>query len=177
MKIIGKHVNRADARDVSKKVKRCIRQLRLKQYELDLPADAGTSALRYLKVRDTPGIRSRAGASNITINLGSWQVPRLEGEQRGNRFWTEYKRFNNDPTIGSIRISDADDALWCLVAHEVSHHVQYRYCPRVARFRRGGSKPYDKPHGYCFQDVYRYLRQDLINPMIENKRVMLLTDA
>ena len=167
MKIIGNHVNRADARDVATKVKRCIRQLRLKQYELDMPADAGTIALRYLKVRDTPGIRSRAGASNITINLGCWQ--------RGNRFWTEYKRFNNDPTIGSIRISDADDALWCLVAHEVSHHVQYRYCPRVARFRRNGSKPYDKPHGYCFQDVYRYLRRDLINPMIENKRVALLT--
>lgn len=165
MKIIGKHVNRADARDVSKKVKRCIRQLRLKQYELDLPADAGTIALRYLRVRDTPGIRSRAGASNITINLGCWQ--------RGNRFWTEYKRFDSDPVIGRIRISDADDALWCLVAHEVSHHVQYRYCPRVARFDARGNKPYTKPHGYCFQDVYRYLRRDLINPMIENKLVTL----
>lgn len=165
MKIIGAHVNKADARDVSKKVKRCIRQLRLKQYELDMPADAGTTALHYLRVRSTPGIRSRAGASNITINLECWQ--------RNNRFWTEYKRFNNDPTIGSIRISDADDALWCLVAHEVSHHVQYRYCPRVARFSARSNKPYMKPHGYCFQDIYRYLRRDLINPMIQNKFVSL----
>lgn len=165
MKIIGAHVNKADASDVARKVKRCIRQLRLKQYELNIPADAGTTALHYLRVRSTPGIRSRAGASNITINLACWQ--------RTNTHWTEYKRFDKDPVIGRIQIVDPDDALWCLVAHEVSHHVQYRYCPRVARFSSRSSKPYTKPHGYCFQDVYRYLRRDLINPMIENKRVSL----
>jgi len=165
MKIIGAHVNKADASDVARKVKRCIRQLRLKQYELNIPADAGTIATQILHVRSTPGILSRGGANTLKINLAYWQS--------GRHMWTEYKRFDKDPIIGRIMVNDADDSLWCLVAHEVAHHVQYRYCPRVARFSARSSKPYTKPHGYCFQDVYRYLRRDLINPMIENKRVSL----
>jgi len=56
-----------------------------------------------------------------------------------------------------------DESLWMTVAHEVAHHIQRAHCPRIKRF----AKNHRKPHGDCFKTIYRYLRKDFINPMLD----------
>jgi len=153
-----KNVSPGQFKLVQDYVKKCMRHLRKKQYELDLPTDCWKTALDVLEVKKRKNTPSKAGANLIMINLGYWQF--------GNKYHTEYKAFNNHPTIGEIEVNDDYDHLLIMIAHEVSHHVQYRYCPRVARFKTS----YRKPHGECFKAVYDYLRRDLVNPIIENKR-------
>jgi len=148
------NVSSAQARKIEQMVKKCMRLLRKKEYELDLPKECADIAARVLEVRNTPGYRSRAAAHVIKINIAYFYL----------RF-QEYKAFQNHPTIGSIQCTDWEDVMWVLVAHEVAHHVQMRYCPRVARFKHN----WRKPHGDCFRQVYGYLRRDLVNPMIKEK--------
>ena len=49
------------------------------------------------------------------------------------------------------------------VSHEVAHHVQFARAKYVKRFKT----TYRKPHGDCFKAIYRYLRRDLVNPIID----------
>lgn len=152
------NVSKADAAKINRMVRKCMRHLKKKEYELDFPDYALDMATSCLVVRSTESTVSRAGKHTITINIGSWQI--------GNTVHTEYAAYKKDRVIGNIEVVDNDDHLWITVAHEVAHHVQYRYAPRVHRFKG----TYKKPHGDCFQMLYRYLRRDLINPMIEAKR-------
>jgi hypothetical protein len=94
----------------------------------------------------------------IMINTSCWQL--------GNKSWSEYKSFVNDPVIGRINVTDDEDILLCLVAHEVSHYVQYTFRNWFPEYLK---KDYRKPHGPIFQKLYRYLRRDMVNPMIESK--------
>lgn len=148
------NVTTAEYRKIEQMVKRCMRLLRKKEYELELPTNCPDIAAKVLEVRKTMGYRSRAGAHVIKINIA---YPYLT--------FHEYKAFKDHPTIGSIQCNDWEDVMQVLVAHEVSHHVQYRYCWRVKRFRQN----YVKPHGECFKQIYSYLRRDLVNPMIKEK--------
>jgi len=145
----------ADKKLVEEYVKRCMRLLRKKEYELDLPTDCWKKAVEVLSVGNRHS-RSKAGAHIIRINLG------------GSGFYktfSEYKAFADHPTIGSIAVNSAEDFIKVLVAHEVSHHVQYRYAWRIKRFK----KTYRKPHGECFRAIYGYLRRDLVNPEIKGE--------
>jgi hypothetical protein len=157
MKVRTRNVTSAEAKKVERMVRRCIRHLRKKEYELNLPQCAADDAIRCLEVKKIAGTPSRAGAYLIRINLGYWQF--------GNSYHTEYKAYNADPTIGAIQVEDDDDHLMIMVAHEVAHHIQYRYGHRINRFRYN----YRKPHGDCFRQIYRYLRKDLVNPGIKKK--------
>ena len=148
------NVSTSDYRMIEQMVKKCMRLLRKKEYELDLPTKCPDIAARVLSVRSTPGYRSRAGAHVIQINLAYFDT-----------MFHEYKSFKDHPTIGSIKCNDWEDVMMTLVAHEVSHHVQFKYCWKVDRFQRN----YDKPHGDCFKAIYGYLRRDLVNPMIKEK--------
>lgn len=74
-------------------------------------------------------------------------------------FICQYANFADDPIIGNIKVNNFSEHLMIMVAHEVSHHVQYKYAPKVKRFKDN----YRKPHGDCFKMIYRYLRRDLIN--------------
>jgi len=150
-----KKVTATEKAQVKRLIKMCIRHLKKKQYELDLPKNAADIALDVLEVKKRINTPSRAGADLIRINLEYWQMD--------NPVATEYAAFNDDPVIGKIDVTDRDDQLLVMVAHEVAHHIQYRYCPNVARFKAN----YRKPHGDCFKTIYRYLRRDLVNPMIE----------
>ncbi len=147
--------------DVIKMVKLCMKHLRKKQYELNLSPKHSEMALRYLKTYNRTRGRSWGGFCILSINLKCWQF--------GNKRWTEYKRFNKDKVIGQIDVTDDQDILLLLVAHEVSHFVQYT-CTGVMpekfkkRFRE------DRGHGEGFQYLYRILRRDLVNPMIESKK-------
>lgn len=77
--------------------------------------------------------------------------------------------FANDPTIGSRPISSDADYYMLITAHEVAHHIQHAYGPKIARFRLN----YRKPHGDCFKAIYRYLRRDLINPSLEGRSKLM----
>lgn len=139
-------------------VKLCIRHLRKKKYELNLPKSAVDDAIRDLHVYKRKNGCSNAGFRCININVLNWQFH--------NKAWNEYNSFNNDPVIGRIPVSDNRDILLCLVAHEVSHYVQYTFRNWFPEYLK---KDYAKPHGRTFQKIYRYLRADLVNPMIMKK--------
>ena len=140
-------------------VKRCMKQLMKKQYELNLPKSAIEDAIRHLRVYKRKNGTSRAGQCIIMINTSCWQF--------GNQEWSEYKAFDNDPVIGRIGVTSDEDVLLCLVAHEISHYVQYTFRNWFPAYLK---KDYHKPHGPTFQKLYRYLRRDMVNPMIESKK-------
>lgn len=144
-------------------VKLCIRHLRKKEYELNLPRSAASDAVKDLHVYKRKNGLSNAGFRCININVLNWQF--------GNRAWSEYSAFDNDPVIGKIEVNDNSDILLCLVAHEVSHYVQYTFRNWLPEYLK---KDYRKPHGKTFQKIYRYLRRDLVNPLIMEKREQYL---
>ena len=144
-------------------VKLCIRHLRKKKYELNLPKSAVDDAIGDLHVYKRKNGTSNAGFRCININVLNWQM--------GNKAWNEYDSYNNDPVIGRIEVNDNRDILLCLVAHEVSHYVQYTFRNWFPEYMK---KDYRKPHGRTFQKIYRYLRADLINPVIAEKREQYL---
>ena len=144
---------------VEEMVKLCIRHLRKKKYELNLPKSAIKDAIKDLHVYKRKNGCSNAGFREININVLNWQF--------GNRAWNEYSAYNNDPVIGRIEVTDNKDILLCLIAHEVSHYVQYTFRNWFPEYLK---KDYAKPHGKTFQKIYRYLRSDLVNPIINEKR-------
>lgn len=144
---------------VEEMVKLCIRHLRKKKYELNLPKSAIKDAIKDLHVYKRKNGLSNAGFREININVLNWQF--------GNRAWSEYSAYNNDPVIGRIEVTDNKDILLCLIAHEVSHYVQYTFRNWFPEYLK---KDYKKPHGKTFQKIYRYLRSDLVNPIINEKR-------
>jgi hypothetical protein len=146
-------------------VKLCVRHLRKKKYELNLPKSVVDNACKRLKIYARRNGRSWAGHNMIKINVLCWQF--------GNSTWDEYSRFNNDSVIGKIKVNDNRDILLCLVAHEVSHFIQYTYYNWFPQYLKD-KQDRDRGHGECFQTIYRYLRADLVNPMIESKREQYL---
>jgi len=150
-------------KDVIAAVKLCMKHLRKKEYELNLTPEHSQMALKYLSTYRRRNGRSWGGFCKISINLECWQF--------GNKRWTEYKRFNNDKVIGAIDVTDDHDILLCLVAHEVSHFVQYTCTMNMPLYLRKKLNK-DRGHGEGFQTIYRYLRQGLVNPHIESKRAI-----
>lgn len=149
---------------VAEMVKICMRHLKKKEYELGLTTKDVHTAVKHLDVYRRKNGRSWAGYRMIKINLECWQF--------GNKVYSEYTRFNDDPTIGQIKVSDNSDILMCLVAHEVSHYVQYTHKSKMPKYLRNKLKN-DRGHGDCFQTIYRYLRQGLVNPAIAERRQKL----
>ena len=152
---VSSNVDKAEALYVKKMVQKCVRLLRKKEYELDLPTDAPDKAVEVLSIRKVTNGRSTAGAYEINLNLIQWEKTRF----------VEYSSFADDKVIGTRTVKNREQYLAILIAHEVAHHVQYRYAYRVKRF----ADNHRKPHGDCFLAIYRYLRRDLINPMLENE--------
>ena len=145
---------------VEEMVKICVRHLRKKKYELNLPKSAVDNAVKRLSIYKRRDGRSWGGDNMIKINVLCWQF--------GNSSWSEYKRFNDDPVIGKIKVRDNRDILLCLVAHEVAHFIQYTYYNWFPEYLKR-KQDSDKGHGECFQTIYRYLRADLVNPIIMKK--------
>lgn len=136
-------------------VRLCMRTLKKKEYELNLPNGCIQEAIDCLIVTNKATGRSFAGSKVISINVGSLQY-RFDHH-------IEYDSFNNDPVIGKIRVSGKDDHLLCIVAHEVAHHVQFKFWNRSKIL---STKNWRKPHGEVFKLLYRHLRKDLVNPII-----------
>jgi hypothetical protein len=79
----------------------------------------------------------------------------------------EYSAFAKDPVIGSATTDDPEVVLFGTVCHEVAHWAQLN--SRLARKMKRYQETFRKPHGKCFQSIYRYLRVALVNPLVKNK--------
>ena len=154
-------MNELTIKDVKPYVQKCIRHLKRKKYELNLPKDATKKAVKSLKM--SSGRRSRAGSNSIKISKTS-SFSRLTL----GRF-KEYDRYASDPVIGTVDIKSIDEAVFILVAHEVSHYIQYTYRGTYANWLNERQKT-DRGHGECFRTIYRFLRADFVNPKILAKR-------
>lgn len=146
-------VTKEEAEFVKKMVLKCVRLLRKKEYELNLPTNAPDLAVDCLSIRRVTNGRSFAGAHIISINLIQYEKFRF----------VEYDSYAADKVIGTRMVKSREEYFMIKIAHEVAHHIQYRYAPYVKRYQSNWSKP----HGDCFKAIYRYLRKDLINPLLE----------
>ena len=109
-----------------------------------------------------------AGADVIRINLGYWQF------NKESTTLTEYKAFGKNSVYGDREVTCVEDKLWVMVAHEVAHHVQYGF----AQCRKSFKQQCGKAHGDGFQTIYRWLRLNVVNPIIdENIRLMNLEEV
>jgi hypothetical protein len=160
----GHNVTPDEHKLVVKFAKQCLREICKKQYEVQIGVTyprvqplTYADALKRLQVETKyRSQRSYGGAQRISIDLKDYR--------NSCTSFHEYKSFENDSVIGTIK--DCDDRellLKCLVAHEVAHHIQMRYGP----FTRYLKKTYHKPHGDAFKTIYRELRRTLVNPYIE----------
>jgi hypothetical protein len=136
-----------------------IRHLARKQYELKIPYPRYRDHIKKGTVPiHVKGKRIAAGREEFLYSNHYWQF--------GNSKFDEYKRFEKDPVIGNIDVTDDDDIMMIICAHETAHHIQYKRLPGLNAFKG----KWEKPHGEGFQRLYRYLRRDLVNPIIKEKR-------
>ena len=130
--------------------------LKKKEYPLNVTRSHVEKAVKVTRVvNKAVGGATYAGRHVIQINLNYWQ------HRKGAGIEVEYAAFAKNKVYGDRVVTDKDDRLLISVAHEVSHHVQ-----------RGAMKSkgiYKKSHGDGFQRIYRWLRQDLVNPIIDAK--------
>ena len=73
----------------------------------------------------------------------------------------EYKSFDSDPLIGGFYTRDKHDRLRMVIVHEIAHALQY-YSYKLNNFRC-------KPHGPAWRNFYKRLRQEFINPRLEDQ--------
>ena len=134
-------------------VKRCLREITRKDYEL--PVDYGEARNDFVLTVKLAGHRSSACAMGITIDILAYT--------KGFSALLEYPAYSHDPVIGSRNAITPELVLAGTIAHEISHFVQYRYGPDT----RWLKKRYRKPHGEGFRDIYRILRSKVVNPHLQ----------
>lgn len=82
------------------------------------------------------------------------------------RKFYEYKAFGKDKVIGDHPINNWVEAYFIICAHEFAHFVQKTACRHETRYRG----LYQKSHGKAFQDMYRHIRREIVNPMLADAR-------
>ena len=145
--------------DIKRMVRRCMNVLKKKEYELDLcksDVNRAVEVTRFVNKKWCNGA-TYGGRNVIQINLSYWQHSDEPHYER------EYASFDADKVIGGRQVKNLEESIWMTVAHEVAHHVQRSHCPGIKRFRG----KHQKSHGDCFKQIYRYLRRDFINPMLD----------
>tara|TARA_R100001443_G_scaffold40958_4_gene54404 strand:- start:3755 stop:4318 length:564 start_codon:yes stop_codon:yes gene_type:complete len=148
-----------DIKKIKSWVRKCMNLLKKKEYPLNITRSHVEKAVKVTRVvnKKVTGA-TYAGYHVIQINFGYWQF--LRGHWRDG-YMKEYDAYKKNKVYGSRTVTDMDDRLLVVVAHEVAHHVQ-----RGAMRSKG---IYKKSHGDGFQRIYRWLRQDLVNPIIDAK--------
>ncbi len=140
-------------------VRKCMNQLKKKEYPIiisKLDVDKAVELTRVVNKKVTGA--TYAGRHVIQINFGYWQFLR---EHWRDGYMKEYDAYKKNKVYGNRTVTDMDDRLFVVVAHEVAHHVQRRFMKH--------DPLYHKSHGQGFQRIYRWLRQDLVNPIIDAK--------
>ena len=147
-------VTAAQRNTAVKWIKRCLREITRKHYEL--PVDYSAAQTDITITVKLAGHRSSACERGVTIDLTAFN--------KSQTSLIEYPAFKHDPVIGSVELIPPELALAGTIAHEVSHFVQYRYGPDT----RWLKKRYRKPHGEGFRDIYRILRSKVVNPHLKD---------
>lgn len=127
----------------------------------NLPAD-WTPVVRLdfnpRRKRSWGGRRRVGGRGNPVVPFMSLVLGRYLGGVETT--FTEYKRFENDPVIGTFRGERWENALACLIAHELAHAVQYTITDSKIIEELGGRK---RGHGAFWQNIYAIFRKRFIN--------------
>lgn len=142
---------------IERMVRRCMNHLKCKDYELGIKKHHVREAISCTKVvnKGWCSVATYGGRDVIQINLAYWQ--------HGKDGWhKEYDAFDKCPVIGGRYTKSLEEDLWMSVAHEVAHHVQYKFGPRC----RWLKKTWRKPHGQAFKDIYTILRAKIVNPIL-----------
>ena len=143
-------------KQIKQMVRACMNHLKKKEYELFINKNHVDNAVKVTNFSNNCW-RSRAGENRISINIGGYKY------SKGFHKAIEYDAYRKDPIIGERNVSCWQDHVFIVVAHEVSHHVQRTVCRSIPRYK----ETHRKSHGKCFQSVYRYLRRDFINPILD----------
>ena len=152
----GKNVTVADRVMVLKMVKRCMTELNKPKHEIGF--------LRQKSFWKPLEVRIKKKGQRSCAMKDSWISIDVSRYHKGDRHLLEYAAYKSDPVIGERKeAATPESVLFGIVAHEVAHHVQFAYGP-YTRMYKGN---YDKPHGHCFQDIYRILRSTLVNPELD----------
>ena len=143
---------------IEQMVRRCMNHLKCKDYELGIKKHHVREAVSCTKVvnKGWCSVATYGGRNVIQINLAYWQ--------HGKSGWhKEYDAFDKCHVIGGRYTQSLEEDLWMSVAHEVAHHVQYKFGPRC----RWLKKTWRKPHGQGFKTIYAILRSKIVNPILD----------
>ena len=109
--------------------------------------------------RSWGGLRQVGGRGRPRVPFMSLVLSRYVGPA-GMTTFSEYKRFASDPVIGDFEGTAWENALTCLIAHEIAHCVQYTVSDadvmKELGPRRGG-------HGQFWRNIYAILREHFVN--------------
>ena len=149
---------------IERMVRKCMNLLKKKDYPIDIGKEDVDRAVRLTRVVDKQWAAGATYAKGraMQFNLSYWQ---LRSDQWDDGWMREYRAFQKNKIYGNREVTDLDDRLLVLVAHEVAHHVQ-RNNIKQSTGRKGC---WGKSHGEGFQRIYRWLRNDLVNPIIDQK--------
>lgn len=149
---------------IFQQVDMCLREITKKEHELMLQVGDENIPVSYKAAKGSCRVHvtkrggvSTGGFHGIKIDISQHDFPYA--------FLSEYKRIANDPVIGSTDVIGPQLTLFCIVAHEVAHHIQRKYAPMTRIYRNGDFKP----HGQVWQDIYRILRSRVVNPLINEE--------
>lgn len=109
--------------------------------------------------RSWGGLRRVGGRGNPRVPFMSLVLGRYVGDTAHTTF-SEYKRFADDPVIGTFEGKNWEMALACLIAHEIGHCVQYTVKDETVLDELG---PRKRGHGDFWQNIYAILRKEFIN--------------
>lgn len=121
----------------------------------------------YYRSKGGRGLRDGQQHAVIAMHLYQFTVARSRGH-------FEYSSFGGDLEIGSFISDDWRLHLDALIAHETSHAIQhllpywpnrYQVSGKASRF--GDLGTWEGGHGEFFQNIYRKIRREFINPRLE----------
>jgi len=157
----SKKVSAKDREIVLKYVDLCLKEICKKEHEINTvfrsPIKIQAARKNLLVTIRSSFVRSRGGRDEIIIDVADGRAA------ASFRKVHEYKAFSKDPVIGSFSTRSKEKGIAWIVAHEMAHHIQYRYGP----WTRWLKKNYRKPHGEGFQAIYRILRSRIVNKIPE----------
>jgi len=156
----GKNVTVADRVMVLKMVKRCMTELNKPKHEIGFLKKKAFWKPLHVVIKKKSQRSYAYEDEGISIDIANYH--------RGGLFLNEYSAYKADPVIGERKqAATPESVLFAVVAHEVAHHVQFAYGPYTRMYSLGGQGNFQKPHGHCFQDIYRILRSTLVNPELD----------
>ena len=155
---------REQIKKIERMVRKCMNLLKKKDYPIDIGKEDVDRAVRLTRVVDKHWAAGATYAKGraMQFNLSYWQ---LRPDRWDDGQMREYRAFQKNKIYGNREVTDLDDRLLVIVAHEVAHHVQ-RNSIKQSTGRKGF---WGKSHGEGFQRIYRWLRNDLVNPIINQK--------